>query len=102
MQLLTEQGDLSVETFLAKGLCCNGAGHAAADNDEVGFGVHRQTSSWAAIKVKNSAREAASLRSWPCSAEVTVLAPDARTPRTVMQRCSAATTTPKPRSASSS
>ena len=30
-----------------------------------------------AIRVKNSAREAASLRSWPCSAEVTVVAPDA-------------------------
>jgi hypothetical protein len=41
MQLLTEQSDPSVETFLAKSLCCNGAGHAAADNDEAGFGAHR-------------------------------------------------------------
>ena len=32
--------------------------------------------SWEPIKVKNSAREAVSLRSWPCNAEVTVLAPD--------------------------
>ena len=51
MRLLTEQSDPPVETFLAQGLCCKGAGHAAADNDEAGFGVHRcgRPTSWAAI-----------------------------------------------------
>ena len=37
IRLLTEQSDLSVETFLAQGLSCNGAGQAAADNDEARF-----------------------------------------------------------------
>ena len=37
IRLLTEQSDLSVETFLAQGLRCYGARQAGADNDEAGF-----------------------------------------------------------------
>jgi hypothetical protein len=38
---MTEQSDLSVETFLAQRLSCYGARHPTADNDEAGFDVHR-------------------------------------------------------------
>ena len=48
-------------------------------------------------KAKSSARERASARSVPCMAEVTVLAPSDRTPRSVMHECSACSTTPAPR-----
>src|SRR5581483_8404121 len=45
---------------------------------------------------KNSARDLGSSRNKPWSAEVTVSAPCASTPRSDMQRCSACTTTPTP------
>ena len=40
VRLLAEQGDPPVEPFLAQGLCRDGAGQAAADDDEAGLGCH--------------------------------------------------------------
>ena len=40
VRFLTEQGDPAVEPFLAQGLCCDGAGQATADDDEVGLGCY--------------------------------------------------------------
>ena len=47
-------------------------------------------------RAKNSARLAGSARNVPSRADVTVFAPYARTPRSVMQECSASSTTPTP------
>src|SRR5262252_5016403 len=99
-----DQDKRAAVPFLTQGLGGACAGQARADDHHAVLIAHGhfpfQTCTPA--RAKNSARDRASVRRLPSSAEVTVVEPVARTPRSVMHECSASSTTPAPRGRSRS
>src|SRR4029077_3792758 len=91
--LVGEERDRPVVPALAELGDERTGGQATSDDDDA---VALDRPPFSRVSARNSARVAGSSRIRPSSRAVTVLAPSARAPRTLMQVCSASITTPTP------